>query len=62
VNERRAIDLEQSARACEHALWIALLEAQRVPWPDLVDQIGLLHGIARDRRRDLETGEGEPPT
>jgi hypothetical protein len=48
------IDRELDARACEHALWIGLLAAQRAGWPDIVSSLTLVHAAAGDRRRTLE--------
>lgn len=52
--ERSQLARELDARACEHALWLALLAAQRAQLADLLDGLINLHGIAGDQRRDLE--------
>jgi hypothetical protein len=53
-SERDQIDRELTARACEHALWISLLLAQRAGWTDIVNSTTLAHATAIERRRALE--------
>ena len=48
------IDRELDARACEHAIWLALFLAQRAGYPDIVTTLTLVHATASDRRRALE--------
>lgn len=48
------VNRELDARACEHALWIGLLAAQRNGWNDLVSTLTLAHAAAGERRRALE--------
>ena len=54
ASELQQIDRELDARACEHALWISLLIAQRMGWEDVVTSLTLMHATALERRRALE--------
>ena len=54
ATDRDQVSRELDARACEHALWISLLMAQRAGWTDIVSNITLVHATASDRRRTLE--------
>ena len=47
---------ELDAQACESALWLALLAAQRAGFAQLTDEISFLHIAAGDSRRRLEAG------
>lgn len=49
---------EVDARACESAIWIALVHADRAGLAQLTDDLGLLHLAAGDCRRRIEAQAG----
>ena len=50
---------EMQVKACRCALWLALLEAQRLEWVDLCDALMELLRDVDQRRADLERSATE---
>jgi hypothetical protein len=57
IQELAAVEQDTTNRAARSALWLALVEAQRSGWPDVIDGLLPLLQIADARIREHEISE-----